>query len=338
MRDTILNIRNQITNGNFEYSNKNQLGFSIISPLLSELGWIVTNPQEVRIDYTEGGIRADFALFSNIEWDIMIKTIPSNERIQSYTTQPFTNSFNNTKVKISILTNGVIYWFYLPHLTNLSWEEKKFFSLDIYNQNIDEIIYNMQSLLGKESTKSGKNLIYASDLNEKNSKSYKISKSLVDVWNNMVSQKDEILIEILKEGVETNIGLTPTEDDIFNFLHDYKDEILILQKENKPFVNTNIMTGRVYILDKQGAKAKGRFSDSSNNSFTILKGSRIKETIAPRFFFNNNKNFHLRNKLLKDGIIKDNIFQQDYTFTSTSQAASVILGYSESGPRAFEIN
>lgn len=81
---------------------------------------------------------------------------------------------------------------------------------------------------------------------------------------------------------------------------------------------------------KKRASAKGIFDCPH---LTVLKGSRVSDYMAPSFETGKPQNFNLRNELVKDGTIKDNVFTRDYEFDSPSAASSVILGGSSSGYR-----
>ena len=64
------------------------------------------------------------------------------------------------------------------------------------------------------------------------------------------------------------------------------------------------------------------------DNFVVMKGSHIAPSITESF---QDGYLALRKKLISDGIIVNNIFQKDYTFTSSSAAAAVILGRSSNG-------
>lgn len=76
-----------------------------------------------------------------------------------------------------------------------------------------------------------------------------------------------------------------------------------------------------YIIAGRGANAVGH--SVQKDEFVVLKGSRISDDIADSF---QEGYLKLRNQLIISQVIVDNIFQSDYTFTSVSAAASVVLG------------
>lgn len=81
-----------------------------------------------------------------------------------------------------------------------------------------------------------------------------------------------------------------------------------------------------YKLAGRGGNASGY--PLKEDEFVVLKGSRISLDVTDGFQAGY---LNLRNQLISDGVIVDGIFQSDYTFTSISAAAAVILGRSSNG-------
>ena len=93
---------------------------------------------------------------------------------------------------------------------------------------------------------------------------------------------------------------------------------------------TKVATGeRAFKIAGRGGSASG-YPTMQQDDFLVLAGS----CVAPSVTDSLQQNYiDLRNQLLADGTIKDNMFTRDYTFTSASAAASVILGRSSNGRR-----
>ena len=81
-----------------------------------------------------------------------------------------------------------------------------------------------------------------------------------------------------------------------------------------------------YKLAGRGGNASGY--PLKEDEFVVLKGSRISPDVTDGF---QTGYLNLRNQLISDGVIEDGIFQTNYTFTSISAAAAVILGRSSNG-------
>ncbi len=57
-------------------------------------------------------------------------------------------------VKLAILTNGVTWWFYLPSEEG-GWEQRKFFTVDLLEQSIEDAAEKFESLLTRNSIETG---------------------------------------------------------------------------------------------------------------------------------------------------------------------------------------
>ncbi len=90
------------------------------------------------------------------------------------------------------------------------------------------------------------------------------------------------------------------------------------------------MGHKIYICRSSGADAEGRKTESG---FLVVAESIISAQTTPSFPIANKGYFRLREELIRDGVIKDRVFQQDYEFSSATAAASVICGRTASGKK-----
>lgn len=92
-------------------------------------------------------------------------------------------------------------------------------------------------------------------------------------------------------------------------------------------------TGREeYILSGRGGNATG--NPLKNDEFIVYAGSKISKETSEGFQSNY---ANLRNLLISNGIIVGGTFVKDYTFTSSSAAASVVLGRSANGRKEWTL-
>lgn len=85
----------------------------------------------------------------------------------------------------------------------------------------------------------------------------------------------------------------------------------------------------VYLYCKgSGAQAKGFISAGG---FTVTKGSLVSDHTVPSFETRGKNYYHLRNALIRDGVIEDRSFARDYEFNAPSAASAVILGRTSNG-------
>ena len=81
-----------------------------------------------------------------------------------------------------------------------------------------------------------------------------------------------------------------------------------------------------FVLAGRGASATGYLGESE--SFTVAKGSYI----APDVTEGIQQSYKdLRSELIRNGVILNRWFMKDYTFSSVSAAAAVLLGRSANG-------
>ncbi len=87
-----------------------------------------------------------------------------------------------------------------------------------------------------------------------------------------------------------------------------------------------------FLLSGRGGNAFGYPLDDDN--FIVLSGSRISNDVTEGFA---QGYFDLRNSLIADKIIENSIFVKDYTFSSSSAAASVVLGRAANGRKEWTL-
>jgi len=94
----------------------------------------------------------------------------------------------------------------------------------------------------------------------------------------------------------------------------------IRQQKNDKTKNTKLM-----IKAARGADAIG---EQTTDGFVVLKSSKIADSVTASFPKGFNK---LREKLIEEKTVQDNIFQKDHLFSSPSAAAAIVMGRSANG-------
>lgn len=103
-------------------------------------------------------------------------------------------------------------------------------------------------------------------------------------------------------------------------------EKILISKWDLKISKENSSENPIYKLAGRGGNASGYSLDGDN--FVVMKGSHIAPDITDGL---QTGYLILRNQLIADGMIVDGTFKEDYTFTSVSAAAVVILGRSANG-------
>jgi len=121
---------------------------AVILRILSSLGWDPFNIDEVHPEYSVGGKNVDYALRHDNYNKVFIEVKKVGEDLDRHQEQLLNYSFQEG-VKLAILTNGITWWFYLP-LHEGSWEQRRFYTIEIYDQDANEIVQKFIDFLSKE--------------------------------------------------------------------------------------------------------------------------------------------------------------------------------------------
>lgn len=217
MREKLLLLINQLKSDkrliSFDEASTKQ---AVILRILSLTGWDTFNIDEVNPEYSIAGKRVDFSLrHSNVN-KAFIEVKKIGEDLEKHQEQLLNYSFQEG-VKLSILTNGITWWFYLP-LHEGSWEQRKFYTIEIYDQNAEEIVGRFIDYLAKENIISGKAITNAEAIYKSRQKNYLIKETLPKAWSKLISEPDELLIDLLAEATEKLCGYKPAHSAVEHFI------------------------------------------------------------------------------------------------------------------------
>jgi predicted type IV restriction endonuclease len=188
----------------------------VILPILNELGWNPFNIDEVQPEYTVASKRVDYALRVNNHNKAFIEVKKLGTDLEKHQKQLLDYSFQEG-VRLAILTNGIAWWFYLPLLEG-SWEQRKFYTIDIYDQEAHEIALKFADFLLKENVISGKAIENAESVYKSKQKKEIIRSTIPNAWNKLVSEPDEDLIELIAEMTARLSGYKPDHAIVAAFL------------------------------------------------------------------------------------------------------------------------
>jgi hypothetical protein len=132
-----------------------------------------------------------------------------------------------------------------------------------------------------------------------------------DWWDKPISEIDDLLFD--KYCVPSNIK------DFCKKNIQTKSEVNIIN-----YYDSNVS----YVCKDNNSLASGHYN---NQSFVVMKGSRVSDHLAPSFMQYDKTNYDLRLKHEKEGIIKDRILMKDITFNSQSAATAYVTGHIANG-------
>lgn len=228
---------------------------AIILPILSFLGWDVFNRNEIFPEYPVGnkGLKIDYSLKYNNENKVFIeaKRVKEDLESESHQKQILNYSFQEG-VKLAILTNGITWWFYLP-LQEKSWKQRKFYTIEISEQNTEEIEQKFNEFLSKENVISGKAIENAINIYKSKQRKKDIEETIPKAWEKIVEEPDKGLVDLIAETTEKLCGYKPKMVEVNNFIKkkmvnrfdNEMGEIGKLEKNRSNIINKTIVRSSI---------------------------------------------------------------------------------------------
>jgi hypothetical protein len=244
---------------------------AIILPLINLVGWNTYDIDEVTPEYCVENKRVDFSLRIEDRNEVFLEVKKPSEDLENHQEQLLDYSFHQG-VELAVLTNGTAWWFFLP-LMKATWKARKFYAIDIKEQDLNDVSSIFVDLLSKDNIRSGKALKVAESLYKGTLRKKRIEQALPEAWNRMVSEPDPLLINLLSEATEKASGYKPDEKEAKEMLKTYAHQILINLEHRKP------------IISKSKASAKEKGEKKTTDYFEVMspgKEKRIQENILDR--------------------------------------------------------
>lgn len=204
------------TNRDLLTANEAQTSQGIVLPLLNKLGWNVFDTSEVSPEFKIGNMRVDFALRLNQQNKVFLEIKKTSENLDNHQEQLVYYAFQQG-VKLAILTNGITWQFYLP-LEEGSWEQRRFFTIDLLAQADTDSGRRFDELLLKESIENGTAYNNARTLYEGRQKNKVIKETLPAAWKKLIDEPDGMLVELLNETLEKISGYKADDATVVEFL------------------------------------------------------------------------------------------------------------------------
>jgi hypothetical protein len=197
---------------------------AVVLRLLSYLGWDIFNVEEVYPNYTANSVTVSFALRVKNTNKVFLEVKKIHEKLDNHQKQ-FVNFASREGVDLAVLTNGIIWWFYLISAKG-SWQQKWFYSVDFFKQKPDAFIPQLLDLLTNTKIVKGQALKTAKALYQ--SKMQKMAADfLPEAWNQIISQPSKIFVELLSEHTEKLCGYKVDGNFVEKFLNQHLDKCLI---------------------------------------------------------------------------------------------------------------
>ena len=211
------------------------ISLGVVLRILDALSWSTYDRREVSPEYSVENRWVDYALLISNAPQVFIEVKKGGEPLEKHQEQLLDYAFRQG-VKVAILTNGATWWFYLP-LREVSWEQRKFATVELDKQSKVEIVQRLADLLGKENVRSGQAVQNAEVLYEKR----QMAAILPEAWNQLVSEPDGLIVARLAEKTGELCGHEPDENQVEQFMSAHLQNIKITQPpiDRKPIPPPN---------------------------------------------------------------------------------------------------
>lgn len=238
----------------------------VILRILNSLGWDTYGP-EIRAEHGVGERRVDYALQINDENKIFIEAKKPEENLDDHQKQLLDYSFREG-VALAILTNGIEWWFYLP-LKQGVWNDRRFDTLNLLAQDVEDIAGKFALLLSRPNVGSGKAVQHAESILERRQRGKTFKESLPKAWNSIIenSDRDSLLVELLKETTEDVCGFKLQESDvgeISRFIRSHQEKWILSpepQEVDSPSVKISDAKTQIQTKSKPGKPQRIQIDD-----------------------------------------------------------------------------
>ena len=217
-----------------ESFNEDRTKLGIVLPILRRLGWNTEDVDEVYPEFSVEHRRVDYALVLEGRPAVFIEAKRPSEDLdnESHEEQLLDYSFRQT-VDLAVLTNGLSWSFYLPREGD-DWRSRKFYTIDITEQDETDASSRLTELLSKANTCSGKALESAKRIFKGKVRKDAIRDTWPKAWNKIVREPDSLLAELLAETTEKLCGFKPDEAEAAEFIREHQDRLVLMRLDRLP--------------------------------------------------------------------------------------------------------
>ncbi len=253
MQNTLIQFINKIKSDKclktFDEATTKQI---IIIQVLNHLGWNIFDVNDIKPEYPvdpqNTNEKVDYALAQKTDNMVFIEAKDVNTKLDSWE-KKFCSYCYEKNVSMRILTNGISWWFYLP-IEKESCYWRKFYSIDLIQQDANVIATKFIDFLSKTNVLNGKSVENAKKTYESKQKKQIIQKTLPEAWNKLVSSEDEAFIELFISTIEKISGYRAEPEQIAEFLQNNKARLLlygdgpeVASRRTRPFEVEEIVEG-----------------------------------------------------------------------------------------------
>jgi predicted type IV restriction endonuclease len=202
---------------------------AIVLRILKLLDWNMDDLNDIRpeypVDRENTSEKVDYALAQDTDNMVFVEVKGIGIELQSHEEKFALYCYKNN-VELGILTNGLTWWFYLPREKG-SWYERKFFSVDLLQQDGEFVVAKFCDFLSRENVLDGKAVENAKRTYQSKQKQQILKKTLPEAWNTLITSEDETFVDLLNNYVEKISGYRADNQAIVEFLADIREKLTL---------------------------------------------------------------------------------------------------------------
>lgn len=229
MEDQLKRFIEDFRNTNYHNYDEQKTKQGIILRILYILGWNTFDPDEVCAEFQITNGRVDYALKINNKILLFIEVKNVGVPLKVHEEQLLRYSFEKG-IELALLTNGIDWWFYLP-LRPGNWPDRRFIEVKI-TDNSDIATKHLVELLLRDNILSGKAKSYAESIYYELQKNKETIKELPRAFIKLISEPNELLVDLINEEISRVLGYTIDTNYIKNFLTTIKCNITYDNPQN----------------------------------------------------------------------------------------------------------
>ena len=212
----IQDIKNKL--GRNGYPNEQAISQGIVLRLLGAMGWDIYDTTKAVIpEYQVERKEVDFALcVPKHNRPVIFIEVKRLGNIGKADRQLFEYAYKEGTPFI-VATDGGEWHFYLPAQPG-DYDERKIYKLDLMERDAGESSEYLQRYLSYDAVASGKALEDAQRDYKDESERRQAKKNIPEAWKRLIEEKDEILLEVIREKVEDIYGVQPTQEQVVAYL------------------------------------------------------------------------------------------------------------------------
>lgn len=275
----------------------------IIIRILNILGWNIFDVKEIQPEYPvdpqNSNEKVDYALARDTDNMVFVEAKAVNIDLEDWEGK-FCNYCFKNNVVLGVLTNGISWWFYLPHARG-SWYERKFYSINLIQQDADTIVSKFIDFLSKQNVTIGKAEENAKKTFESKQKNQTIKKSLPQAWNALVSSKeDTAFIDLFNDMLEKISGYRAESQEIADFLANNRVKLILSEegisqptrRTRTPEITTSTEEEKISTYVRTGFTGKGITGFVFNNKkYEATSWKELLLTICEKLYILHKKDF-----------------------------------------------